>query len=757
MNQFINQIYAMKKFFLASFFLLAIIFANAQQGSYNEIFKTAKTYFESQNFQRALPLYLKLDTLNPGNSNISYHIGHCYLHTPLNKSKAITYLEKATANIAQKYIDNPEETAAPAASLFYLGKAYLINYDLDKSIAITEKYRNLLTETASDDELINALGQIEMCKVAKEMIKKPILIKVENQGSNINTIYPEYAPVIDPQENTMIFTSRRNTTTGGQMEENGYYFEDIYYSNKDNTGKWTEAKAIGPVINTDDHEATISISSDKKQLFVYKDDNGDGNIYVCDLVNSEWTKPRKLPAPINSKAWETHASLSPDRNTIYFTSNRKGGFGGMDIYKCERNSDGSWGEAINLGAGVNTPFDEDGPFVLPDGKTLFFCSNGHQTMGGYDIFYSRVNNNGVWMPPTNMGYPLNTTDDDLFYSPVDSLNGYFASVRNDGYGNLDIYKVTVLKKKWVNITGIAQDKQTGNAIPGSKMTLINEAQEVIGQTVTDEQGKFSFEADFNKSYIVIGKKEGYTDGSNNVLTFGNDAIVNVVVLLEKIPDLSFKVGVTDVKTAQPIKDVSIQIDDLITGKNEQYTTSANGTCFKMLSDKKVGDSLYLRIKISKDGYVTKTVSFRYLLTKPGEVMLKESIGKIEVGVDLAKLIEIKPIYFDLGKYNIRKDAAIELDKIVTIMKQYPSMNIELGSHTDCRGTSKSNMDLSDKRAKASAAYIVSKGIGQERITGKGYGESKPVNKCECEGSMMVPCTEEEHQMNRRTEFIIVKF
>jgi outer membrane protein OmpA-like peptidoglycan-associated protein/Tol biopolymer transport system component len=746
-----------KKFYVITLLVLAGTFAKGQKDVYTSIFNSAKSYFVMQNFQKALPLFLILDSISPGNANISYHIGHCYLNTPNDKSKAITYLENATMNIADKYINNAKQTGAPAAALYFLGKAYLINYDLDKSIAVTEKFRNRLNENASAEELVNALSQIEMCKVAKEMIKKPILIKVENVGASINTIFPEYAPVIDPQENTMIFTSRRNVSTGGMMEENGFYFEDIYISNKDNNGKWTEAKPIGALINTEDHEATISISSDKKQLFIYKSDKGQGNIYICKLENGEWGKPKKLPAPINSRSWETHASLSPDGNTIYFTSNRKGGFGGMDIYKCEKNTDGNWGEALNLGAGVNTPFDEDGPFVLPDGKTLFFCSNGHQTMGGYDIFYSRSNKEGVWSRPTNMGYPLNTTDDDLFYSPVDSLNGYFASVRNDGYGNLDIYKVSVLKKKWVKIAGIAQEKSTGEAVPGSKISLINEAQEVIAQAVADASGKFSFEADFNKNYIIIGKKEGYFDGSTNALTYGEEATVNVVVLLEKIPELSFKATITDLKTAQAIKDVNIQITDLITGKNENYTTQSNGSCIKLLSEKKVGDSLNFRIKISKEGYVVKTVNFRYLITKPGEIVLNETIGKIEVGVDLAKLIEIKPIYFDLNKYNIRKDAAIELDKIVSIMKQYPSMVIELGSHTDCRGNSASNISLSDKRAKASAAYIVSKGISQDRITGKGYGETKPVNKCKCEGAMMVPCTEEEHQMNRRTEFIIVKF
>jgi outer membrane protein OmpA-like peptidoglycan-associated protein len=378
-------------------------------------------------------------------------------------------------------------------------------------------------------------------------------------------------------------------------------------------------------------------------------------------------------------------------------------------------------------------------------------------MGGYDIFYSRADKNGAWSKPINMGYPLNTTDDDLFYSPVDSLNGYFASVRNDGYGNLDIYKVSVLKKKWVKITGIAQDKQNGEPIPGSDITLLNESQKVIGQTVADEKGSFTFEADFDKGYIITGKKEGYKDGSNNVLTYGSAATVNTVVLLDKIPNISLKIIITNLKSGQPLQDVNLEITELTSGKIEKSTTSSSGSYSILLSDKKVGDSLKYKIKIAKEGFVVKTAEFKTLISKPGEIIMNEAIGKIEVGVDLAKLIQIKPIYFDLNKYTIRPDAAVELNKIVAVMKEYPSMVIELGSHTDCRGSSASNMTLSDNRAKASASYIVSKGISKDRITGKGYGETKPVNKCKCEGAMMVPCTEEEHQMNRRTEFIIVKY
>ncbi|HOY33199.1 MAG TPA: OmpA family protein [Bacteroidales bacterium] len=911
-----------------------------------EAFDSAYIYFSLENYQRALPIFLRLYGADPENANLAFHIGVCYKHMPSDKFNAIPYLEKASVKVSEEYSDNYDEKKAPVITFFYLGTAYLINYDLSKAIAATEKYKTFLKEKTDGENIINANRQISMCKVAREMIKNPIPIQVENLGSHINTNFPEYAPVVDVSGNVLFFTSRRNTNVGELIEDNGYYFEDIYISNKEKNNKWGEAVNIGKSINTEDHEASISLSPDKKQLFIYKDDGGDGNIYVSNYDNKEWSSPRKLSSPVNTGAWETHASLSPDGKTLYFTSDRKGGYGGLDIYMVTKLPNGNWGEAKNLGDVINTEYNEDGPFILSN-NTLYFCSEGHNTMGGYDIFYSRLKNDATWSEPVNMGYPINTTDNDMYYTPIDSANAYFASVRvvddfqTRGFGNLDIYRLTIHE---VKIRGIAYDKQTNKIITGAKISLMNEKMEEIAIAFSDDKGAYSFAADYNRNYNLKGQKEFYSDGNNSASTYniGDAKEVTANLLLEKnIVAVSLKIEVTDAGTGEPIKDVSVPLKDAKSGKLENFLTNVNGEIFKSLDDKTINDSIYYHINFSKEGYeskyltyryhivtpgeilikeqlnksipskiiirgvaydkntnkiipgtevtlmnekmeiiskvfadekgaysftaeynrnynlkgqkdafsdgfntastinarnakevtanlllekattvslrlqitdaqtgeplkdvsvvltdektgivenlttdekgeilksldnkkindslvyniklnkecfIEKIIDFRYRISKSGEILIKEMIGKIGVGADLAKIFKINPIYFDLDKYYIRPDAAIELDKIVKIMNEYPDMVIELGSHTDCRASYAYNNKLSDNRAKSSAEYIRKRITNPERIYGKGYGETKLVNRCECEGSKVVPCTEEEHQMNRRTEFIII--
>lgn len=734
--------------------LLFIGHSYAQKNEYKAKYDSAKQYFQVKNYQMALPVLLRMSLLEPDNANISYHIGICYNHMPLDKQMAIPYLERATRSVSNDYKNEIEEKDAPLDAYFYLGQAYLINYEIEKAIATTEKYKTLLGENAPGTELRNADRQISMCNVAREMVKDPVPIKVVNLGENINTKYPEYAPAVDFDSKTLVFTARRNTNVGGYMEPNGYYFEDLYISTKDNNDKWRRAKNMGPPINSDDHEASISLSADKKQLFIYIDDKGDGNIYVSTAEKNEWSAPVKLPAPINTKAWEAHASLSPDGKVLFFTSNRKGGFGQMDIYKCDKKPNGKWGEAKNLGPVINTPYNEDGPFILSD-STLYFCSEGHNTMGGYDIFYSKMKKDGSWSEPENMGYPINTTSSDMFYTPVDSLGGYFASVRKEGFGDLDIYKLSIFKLK---IRGLVIDKLTNEKIPEAIVTLMNDKKEVIDQVIADENGSYTFLADYNMNYNIKGQKDNYTVGYNSVSTQKIQITKEVTadILLDR-PQFALRIKIIDAKTNIPLSKVGVTLKDNLSGDSEDFLTNENGEIFRYLTDSKVNDSLAYSLKITKDEYVPKNVSFKYLIKEPGEILIKETIGKLEIGVDLAKLIQIKPIFFDLDKYNIRPDAAVELDKIVKILQQYPAIEIELGSHTDCRASISYNNRLSENRAKSTAAYIVSQGISSSRITWKGYGESQLITDCPCEGKVASGCTEDQHQLNRRTEFKITGF
>lgn len=440
----------MKRFVIIS--ALALFAAVSGFSQVSENFKNkfiiADAYVNEGNFQDALPVFLYLDSVSPNNLNVNFNIGVCYVNSMRDKSKAIPYLEKAITDVSLDYVGLYSETTAPIFAFYYLGRAYMIDYKLDEALQYFDKFKYYLTET--DVDLMKDVNrQIEMCYNAKKLIANPVEIKIDNLGEAINSKYPDYSPVVSIDESTLIFTSRREGTTGGKKDEEGKYFEDIYITapNADNKN-WTNFSKIGSNINTEGHEASISVSADGKQLFIYKDDNGDGNIYMSDYKNDEWSKPEKLGLEINSKAWETHASLSADGNTLYFVSNREGGFGGRDIYMSEKLANGKWSKAINLGSKINTAYDEESPFILPDGVTLYFSSKGHESMGGFDIFTSTLSEDGFWSSPENIGYPINTTDEDVFYVPTkDEKHAYYSSAKLDGYGDLDLYKLTIVSKK----------------------------------------------------------------------------------------------------------------------------------------------------------------------------------------------------------------------------------------------------------------------------------------------------------------------
>jgi len=570
-------------------FLILSYPSAAQKGSYKAMYDSAMIYFSLENYQHAMPVFLRMYEAQPDNANIAYHIGASYLHMPSEKYQAIPYLEKACQKVSKTISQNMDEQNAPVSAFFELGNAYLINYDLAKSIEVTNKYKTFFDPNEKKDQtfLREADRQIAMCNLAREMLKNPVPIKVENLKGKINTIFPEYAPVVDNSGNTLFFTARRNTNMGELIEDNGYYFEDVYYSKKDEKGNWGEAVNVGDKVNTYDHEASISISPDNKQLFIYKDDGGDGNIYISNFTDKEWSVPVKMPSPVNSKAWETHASLSHDGNTLYFTSDRDGGLGGLDIYKATRQANGKWGQVENLGDTINTEYNEEGPFILSN-NTLYFCSQGHNTMGGYDIFYSKRTKDGKWTIPVNMGYPINTTDNDMFYTPVDTVTAYFASVRfvDDfdvkGFGNLDIYKLAIHNLK---IKGLALDKKTNQPIPGALILLMNDKMAVIDSVTANERGEYSFAVDYNNNYNLKVQKENHIDGYKTVSTYnlGDSKEVTANVVLDK---LMLKIQVADAKTQQRLQKVSVQLKDKKSGISELFTTDQTGEIVKDLFDKK---------------------------------------------------------------------------------------------------------------------------------------------------------------------------
>ncbi|MGZ4037596.1 MAG: OmpA family protein, partial [Bacteroidia bacterium] len=390
---------------------------------------------------------------------------------------------------------------------------------------------------------------------------------------------------------------------------------------------------------------------------------------------------------------------------------------------------------------------------------LYFSSDGQEGLGGLDIFEVKMKDDKPGKV-YNMGKPINTSADDFAMAlSEDKSIGYLSSNRSGDGSNDDIFKFDVLRvvKRGKTVNFVVKDKDSGEPLANAKLQINADS------VRTNDKGEYQGLVEEDVNYSVTASKTKYFDAKDSVSTKSSEADeFTRTITLEKDPNLSLLAFVLDAKSNQALEGVKISIKDAAANKPfDEYTTPATGDYRKPLKGKKIGDKLNFVITLEKPGYLTKTVNFNYDITKEGEIKLNEllalTIGKIEVGMDLAKMIDMKPIYFDLGKSAVRKDAAIELDKVVAAMKQYPNMIIELGSHTDCRSSAAANLKLSNARAKASASYIVTKGkIDKKRITGKGYGESKLLNGCACEGALKSNCSEEEHAKNRRTEFIIVK-
>lgn len=432
--------------------------------SADDRYKQADDFLNDGNYYKAIAIYQDLLTAAPNNANLNFKLGYSYLNTSIDKTKSIPYLEFASRHISENY--NPgsiKEEGAPIEVLLYLGKAYHVTYRFDDA---ERTFLQLKSQLGADDkDLIEDIDHdLSACQVARQLMRSPVEMTVSNMGPNINSPYSEHSPVINGDESMLVYTSKREGNTGNAQMDDGQYFEDIYFSVFDGRS-YTKAAKLGSTINTPGHDASVALSFDGTMLFIYRDDNGDGNLYFSNRNGNDWTTPEKFPEPINSKYRETHASMSIDQSVVYFTSNRKGGYGGLDIYRVKKLPNGKWSKAQNLGPQINTPYDEEGPYLHPDGTSLFFASKGHNTMGGYDIFISYVDEDDKWSVPENLGYPINTPDDNIYYIPsVDGRRAYYASYSNNSLGNYDIFRIdlsethvrnqTVIKGKAINNDGI---------------------------------------------------------------------------------------------------------------------------------------------------------------------------------------------------------------------------------------------------------------------------------------------------------------
>ncbi len=398
----------------------------AQESGDRALFLEAETRFAYEEFEEALPLYDSLLRNDPRNDHLLYKAGICLLNDPYRQDLAIPYLEDAARGIRRDYKDNSyQERRAPQDVVYHLAGAYLAKGMTKMAGDTYEAFLIIMDPELYDAELVRA--QIRACETAERLMQKPVQLELVPLDTSINSPYPDIRPVVSGDGTTMAFIRRLP------------FYDAAYICHRTRDG-WSRPGLITQELGFEADIYPTGLSWDGTEMILYSDDNRTGNLYYSKFSDGEWSRAVKLGAPISTRYWESHGCLSRDGKTLYFTSNREGGQGGLDIYQSEKRGDGEWGEPVNLGPVINSPYNEQAPWISSDGNTLCFSSFGHEKMGGYDIFCSRRNDNGSWGNPVNPGYPLNTTRDDLYFAPLNNGTSIFYSVFiPGGRGGHDIY------------------------------------------------------------------------------------------------------------------------------------------------------------------------------------------------------------------------------------------------------------------------------------------------------------------------------
>lgn len=464
----------------------------------------AKHEFNENNMRGALTIYREILDAYPDHANALYGTAKC--HYNLKKYKlALEYLDKAVNSDPD--VDRDKD--------FFYGQIHHRLANLDKAIGYFDSYCKSVSESSGNFE--TAREYIHQCQFAKEMMAQPVNVKIENMTDAINSRYDDYAPSITADGKLLVFTSRRSDTKGGRIDESGDYkfFEDIYYSELDAaTGTWSNSTGLNGDVNTETYDAVLSIAPNGNEIFIYKNTSttaGDIFFSKYSAVEDKWLAPEKLPRPVNTSYYEGSVSMTADGQTLYFISEREAGMGMGDIYVSEKRGD-DWSSPKNIGALVNTDYDEKFVFIHPNGKTLYFSSNGHATMGSYDIFKTEFVN-GQWSIPVNLGYPVNTVNEESTFSLTrDNKTLYIAAEYDDSHGERDIYRIDVsgydlLSGSYdvssfgsINCVATTTD---GKPLKGAHVNFFSATSDkLITQGKTDKNGMLKVNLPVNLSYRI---------------------------------------------------------------------------------------------------------------------------------------------------------------------------------------------------------------------------------------------------------------
>ncbi|NOY37761.1 MAG: OmpA family protein [Chlorobi bacterium] len=635
--------------------------------------------------------YLTANVYNPYNPRLNYKIGVCYLFTD-HKQKALSFLLTA-------FEGDPEVSRDIH---YFLGWAYQENYKFEQAQKEYELFLNQADKKMLKKYQAAAQNHIRECKNGIELMKDTVKVEIADLGPAINSAFDDYKVVLSSTDRHMFYTSRRPDSPKALPNISDYKFnESIYQSFADENG-WGNGQMMKKPLNSKYNDAALDFSPDDLDLYIYRGDKKNGNILVSENIQGNWSRPVNAASKINSRGKETAIYIARDSSMILFVSNNKKiTTGGKDIFVMFPDEKGGWSKPVSVDSVINTPFDEESPYLTDDGKVLYFSSKGHNTMGGYDIFKSVRQDDGSWGEPVNLGYPVNTPDDDLFFVfSNDSLLAYVSGIREKSEGLMDIYSVKYIPPP-VDTTEVVAD-----TVP-----LVDTVHVVVMDTVKVEQ----------------------------VVQVMDTIPVAAPVEEPKIKPLVVKGVVMDEDNTAPIM-ARIDIIDLNQNNIVGTTISdrANGAYSILMKERKSYGA-----EINAPGYM-------FLLdiipapSSPDDTLIIRNflMKKMKVGA----AVVLNNIFFEFGKATLTPSSYPELDRVIKFMDSNPSIRVEIDGHTDNVGSAEYNLKLSEQRAKSVARYLIEHGVDASRILYKGFGFSQPVDTNE---------TEEGRARNRRVEFKII--
>lgn len=603
----------------------------------------------------ALNEYLKAYTYNPENAELNYKIGTCCLQTD-KKREAISYLNKA-------YFTNPQ--IIPGIH-FLLAGAYHQNLEFENAIKEYELYYQSLSKKDKKKIGPTILKYKEECLNAGEIVSAPKRVIIKNLGDSVNSPFDDYNAVFGSNDSIMYFISRRPSTSVAKPNVLDYrYNEDIYTSLND-SGKWENTARLKAKFNDKHHNAVVWISSDGKTIFLYNGYKNNGDLEYSELKKGKWSKPSKLRGGFGTDEKESSLCMTADGNEVYFvSSDPRESFGGKDIFYSFKNSKGKWTSPKNAGSSINTIYDEEGVYVRPDGKALYFSSKGHNNIGGYDVFKVEKDEKNVWSKPQNIGYPVNTPDDELYFRPcLNEKQAYYSATRPDSKGGKDIYKVIFLGAE-------------------KEMILLSEDQ------------------------LISYKDKPY-----------NDVFVRIPQEVSIDTSLTLKGIITDAKTSKPLQ-AKLNLIDL--ERSQVVATTISDTTGNYQIHLPLVKNYGIEINAKDYMFLLDVVNLPATVSGT-EVFKNFSMAKLEVG---AKVI-LKNIYFETGKAALKSESFSELDKVLKFLQENSDLKIEISGHTDNVGSLKANTNLSEARAKAVVEYMSAHGILAQRLVYKGYAFNQPI-------------------------------